>query len=319
MMDESRGDVQPEPPTVIIDTDPGIDDAFALVYGFSSSAVKVHSITTVFGNVSVEKTSRNALFLAELCGSTVDVAKGASLPLCQEQRIPKDAVHGSEGMGDLPAPSVNGSVISTPAAEHLAHACAANPGKITIVTIGPMTNLAEALALDPRIAENAAGVVAMAGSLRAGGNATDAAEFNAWGDPKAADIVFGVPWVSCTMIGLDVTRKIGCSREDFDAIASTGKAGVYLHDAAEYYFRFHEAHRDQDNFVFMHDPAAVIATHAPDLFTYEDVPLRVVLDGEDIGKTVVAEDSGRRPVKVATGVNADAVRKIWMDGLGVKS
>ncbi|HEY1495641.1 MAG TPA: nucleoside hydrolase, partial [Candidatus Solibacter sp.] len=194
------------PLRVILDTDPGVDDALAILLALRSPELQVEAITPVAGNVPLEFTLPNALKLVEIAGRTdVPVAGGARHPLVR-QLITASHVHGNNGLAGVEFPEPKIKPVAESAPEMIRKIVKANPGEISIVAVGPLTNVALALRDDPDLAAKIKSIVIMGGSL-SGGNVTPAAEFNLYVDPEAARIVFdaGVP---LTMVGLDVTRKV---------------------------------------------------------------------------------------------------------------
>src|SRR3977135_4319416 len=196
---------------VIIDTDPGVDDALALLLAMRSPELKIDGITAVAGNVPLELTLPNAMRMVEIAGRTdIPVAAGARVPLVR-RLVTATYAHGENGLGGAVFPETILSPITLPAAEFIRQTVRNHPGEVTLLTIGPLTNVATALNADPDLASLVQGLVMMGGSL-SGGNITPAAEFNIYVDPEAARIVFqsGIP---VTMIGLDVTRKTSLTDE----------------------------------------------------------------------------------------------------------
>ncbi|MES2255283.1 MAG: nucleoside hydrolase [Pseudomonadota bacterium] len=190
---------------VIIDTDPGVDDAFALLLAMRSPELKIEGITPVAGNVPLELSLPNALRMVEIAGRTdIPVAVGAKTPL-QRRLITATYAHGENGLGGAVFPAPKIKPIADPASVFIRQIVRKYPGQVTLIMLGPQTNLATALASDPDLARMIKSVVMMGGSL-SGGNVTPSAEFNIYVDPEAARIVFqsGIP---ITMVGLDVTRK----------------------------------------------------------------------------------------------------------------
>ena len=163
---------------LIIDTDPGIDDAMAIHMAFADPRIEVVGLTTIFGNVTTRQATRNALHLSQMAHYKLDVAHGADRPLERDPHPPADFVHGPEGFGRLPAPVVDTAPDPRDAARYLCETCAAAPGEIIICAVGPLTNLAAALAHDPQIIRTAARVVVMGGSAARHGNVSDCAEAN---------------------------------------------------------------------------------------------------------------------------------------------
>ena len=204
-----RGDRGPF--RVIIDTDPGVDDALALLLAMRSPELKIEGITPVAGNVPLELGLPNALRMVEIAGRTdIPVAPGAKAPLLRRLVTAKYA-HGENGLGGAVFPEPKTKPIAEPAAEFIRRIVRKYPGEVTLIPIGPLTNIATALKLDSELAGMVKGIVLMGGSL-SGGNITPAAEFNIYVDPEAARIVFqsGVP---ITMVGLDATRKTSLTEE----------------------------------------------------------------------------------------------------------
>ena len=296
---------------LIIDTDPGIDDAMAIHLAFADQRIDVIGMTTIFGNVTTVQATRNALALAEMAHYRVPVAIGAATPRLRDAQPPADFVHGAEGFGSLPASRTASQPDSRDAARFLSESCAAHPGEVVICAVGPLTNLAAALDHDPSIAQTAKAVVVMGGSAAHHGNVTDCAEANIWNDPDAADRVFAADW-DVTMVGLDVTEKTRCGPQDFAFIAKQAPViGGFLSAASEFYFDFHEA-KLGERICFMHDPSAILAITDPHLFGFEAMPISLICDGAEIGRTI-ARGVRRRDVSVAMRVDSDAARARFME------
>ncbi|MBK8835664.1 MAG: nucleoside hydrolase [Anaerolineae bacterium] len=193
---------------IIIDTDPGVDDAMAIYLALRSPELELVGLTTIFGNSNVEATTRNTLNLLHVAGRTdIPVARGAGRPLVLPPGPTGEWVHGDDAMGNIGWTTVLDPAlkpIDIPAARFIVDTIMANPGEITLVPIGPLTNLALALQLEPRIAANVREIVMMGGSVLAPGNVSPLAEANAHNDPHAASVVFSADW-PITMAGLDVT------------------------------------------------------------------------------------------------------------------
>ncbi|PYX52062.1 MAG: pyrimidine-specific ribonucleoside hydrolase RihA [Acidobacteria bacterium] len=196
---------------VIIDTDPGVDDALALLLAMRSPELKIEAITAVAGNVPLELTLPNALRMVEIAGrDDIPVAAGAKAPLLR-RLVTATYAHGENGLGGAVFPEPKRKPVPETAAEFIRQIVRKYPGEVTLLTIGPLTNVAAALQSDAELARMVRGLVMMGGSL-SGGNITPAAEFNIYVDPEAARIVFqsGIP---ITMVGLDVTRKTSLTDE----------------------------------------------------------------------------------------------------------
>lgn len=295
---------------IIIDTDPGIDDAMAIFYAALHPDIEIIGMTSVFGNVTSDIAARNAIVLAERAQQAIPVAKGADKPLVQSPNPVSDYVHGVEGFGDMPAQATIARPVDEPAHEFICRLINENPGEITLCPIGPLTNIALALRHDPSIADKVKDVVIMGGGLDRG-NVTDHAEANIWNDPHAADAVFAAHW-PVTMVGLDVTTQVICHPPDFARIAAASPVlGGFLNEAVQYYLKFYESHYGVLGSQ-MHDPTAVIAITDPQYFTIENHALEVIVDGARIGQTIRSADPSRPKHKVPMGVDIDGVKQRFL-------
>lgn len=293
---------------LIIDTDPGIDDAMAILYAIAAPEIDLLGMTTVFGNVTTPKATRNALYLLEQAGIEIPVAEGLHRPRIGPPFPPTSAVHGAEGFGTLAVPTPQRRALVETAPEYLVRMARAHQGELLLCPIGPLTNIAAAMELDPSFCSNLKGMVVMGGSLRAGGNITPAAEANFYHDPHAADFVLR-HGCNMTLVGLDVTNRVICPRSFFARLASESpKMGGLLHDMAEFYIDFYET---VGKFAGcgMHDPSALVACIAPELFTTEPHALRVTLSGDRSGEMIAVANSTAQPVNVCTDVQAEAVKQ----------
>ena len=293
---------------LIIDTDPGIDDAMAILYAIAAPEIDLLGLTTVFGNVTTPKATRNALYLLEQAGIEIPVAEGLHRPRIGPPFPPTSAVHGAEGFGTLAVPTPQRRALVETAPEYLVRMVRAHQGELLLCPIGPLTNIAAAMELDPSFCSNLKGMVVMGGSLRAGGNITPAAEANFYHDPDAADFVLR-HGCNMTLVGLDVTNRVICPRSFFARLASESpKMGGLLHDMAEFYIDFYET---VGKFAGcgMHDPSALVACIAPELFTTEPHALRVTLSGDRSGEMIAVANSTAQAVNVCTDVQAEAVKQ----------
>ena len=302
---------------LIIDTDPGVDDAMAIFYAAAANDIELLGLTTIFGNVTSSMATRNALRLLEAAGlDDVPVAEGAAKPLELPPFPPSLNVHGDEGFGDIPAADPKGQAIAEDAADFLIRMAREHKGELVVCPIGPLTNIAIAMQRDPEFVANVKKIVIMGGSLEEGGNITPHAEANIYHDPHAADIVVQAG-SKVTLVGLDVTHRILCTPEDFaDMAAASPELGGMLQDMSHFYIKFYREIAGL-NGCSMHDPAAVIAATNPELFETRDVPMIVSCEGETSGATLAAPDSGRAPVKVCMAVQSDAVKTQFMKRLGL--
>ncbi|MEM6547552.1 MAG: nucleoside hydrolase [Pseudomonadota bacterium] len=300
-----------EPIPIILDTDPGIDDAMAIFFAAADQRIDLLGLTTVFGNVPVWMATRNALVLAEAVGG-IPVAEGAGAPITQALRQDARHVHGPHGLGDVVPPQPSGGPDPRGATAFLAETLAARPGEVTIIAVGPLTNLAAALAHDPAIAEHAAKVVVMGGAVRQGGNVTPHAEANFYQDPHAAEAVLNAPW-PVDVIGLDITQGVLLSPAELAPMAQTSpRCGRFLCDVAAYYFRFHKEKRGLDG-CYLHDPTAVIRATDPALFEMVAAPIAITLDGEAAGRS---REGGTGPAqRFAVGVDIAGVKARFLGAL----
>lgn len=271
---------------IIIDTDPGVDDSMAIYFAMCSPELELIGLTTIFGNVHTSLATTNALRLLEIAGRPdIPVAKGADNPLSRPYKGPVPYVHGDDGQGNLHLPPPTHSAVEMTAAEFIIERVMAQPGEITLIPVGPLTNIALALRLEPRIAENVHEVVIMGGNAFCHGNASPAAEANILNDAEAADVVFGAPW-QVTMVGLDVTHKVHMSRAH---LAEYGRIdnpmAQHIHKIVPHYVNFFESRYHTDG-IFVHDSSAVAYVIDPSLFTCVQAPVRVDTDsGISRGKT----------------------------------
>ncbi|WP_417309865.1 nucleoside hydrolase [Devosia sp.] len=303
---------------VIFDTDPGIDDAMALLAIVRHSGIALRGVTTVFGNGAIDTVTHNALYLKELFGFDAPVAKGAGKPLVGEADPPPVFVHGDNALGDIAIPEVSATVDPRSAHQLIIDLVRAEPGEITLIAVGRMTNLALALQQDPEIASLVKEVVVMGGAYgRNGhsGNVTPVAEANIWGDASAADIVFGASW-PLTIVGLDVTEETVMTAADVDGLAAEGGAdGEFVRDVSAHYQKFYNARLGFDGF-FVHDWSAVAYALQPDLYTVERGQLGVITAGEAIGQTIIGDTrQGRAEQQICVAVDGPAVTQMYRDAV----
>ena len=320
------------PRKLIIDTDPGIDDAMAIYVALASPELDVVGLTTVFGNVEVDLATTNALRLLEIAGrADVPVAEGAAGPIASDFHGPIPHVHGADGQGDTDLPPPVAKACDRSAVELLIEASSPRRGadeisdeqKLTILALGPLTNLALALEQDPGLAERVEEVVIMGGNALVPGNATPAAEANIWNDPEAADFVFGC-FPRLAMVGLDVTQKVVMSGEQ---IATLGRAqstaARHLEAVVRKYLAFFRDNHGRDG-IMIHDPAAVAYLIDRSLFTIESWPIRVEVEGLSRGKTwpslgnvdrIPKPWQGRPRIDVCVGVEAGRVNELVLGRL----
>ena len=275
------------PTRIILDTDPGADDALAIMLMLASPEIKLEAITTVHGNVNIEKTTRNALALLEFLNAKhIPLAKGCSLPLVKPPHQAKgEAVHGSNGMGrtNLPEPSLK--PIKAHAVDYLIERFLAEPKELTLFAVGPLTNVALAIRQEPRFAKALKELVIMGGAIRSGGNMTPLAEFNIYEDPHAAHIVFnsGIP---ITLIPLDATYKCLLTSADVERLNKVvSPISKFVRDVTADYMEFYLKYEGFAGCA-LHDPLTVAAVIAPELLHIENHYVNVdISGGVSTGKT----------------------------------
>jgi len=287
---------------IILDCDPGHDDAIALLLALASPELELLGVTTVHGNQTLEKTTANALRVLELAArGDVPVAAGADRPLARTLTVAAH-VHGESGLDGPTLPQPLHRAIAQPAVDFVIEQLVSSPHPVTLVATGPLTNVA--LVLEATGAENLERIVLMGGSI-AEGNMTPAAEFNIWADPEAADRVFH-SGVDVTMIGLDVTHRALLTTAMSDELRGRGRVGAFVADLVEYFKRYHEATYGWDG-APIHDAVAVAHVIRPELVETRHRNVEVELESELCrGRTVV--DLWRRterPPNAHVGVDID--------------
>lgn len=278
---------------VIFDTDPGVDDAMALLILHRHPEIDLLGVTTVFGNVGVDLTTRNARFLHEQWGISAPIAQGAGNTLSPSRHDDRasTAVHGTDGLGNIGVPeTVDWPLDPRPAYQFIIDTVREHPGEVTIVAVGRMTNLALAIKADPDLAGLVREIVVMGGAFDVNGNVTPAAEANIYGDPEAADLLFITP-CKVTIVGLDVTMKTTITAEDMAGLVEAGDPSIkLLSDISAHYIDFYK-NRVGLSGMAVHDSTACVYVVRPDLFTVRSGPVRVVCGGIADGQTIQAPDS----------------------------
>jgi inosine-uridine nucleoside N-ribohydrolase len=291
------------PTPVILDCDPGHDDAIALLLALASPEVELLGVTTTYGNQTLEKTTANALRVLELVGrGDVPVSAGADRPLTRELAVAAH-VHGESGLDGPVLPAPTGSASAEEAVAFIAARVAAATSPVTLVPTGPLTNVARYL--DVHGGEGIARIVLMGGSI-AEGNITPAAEFNVWCDPEAAQQVFQSA-LDVTMIGLDVTHKAILGAPVAERLRASGRVGAFAAELNEFFTRYHRKTYGWDG-APIHDAVAVAHVIRPDLVETRHRNVEIELDSElNRGRTVV--DLWRRtdrPPNAHVGVDLDS-------------
>jgi purine nucleosidase len=267
------------PKRIIIDTDPGVDDALTFLLALASPEIQLEALTTVQGNVTIEKATRNALSVLELANAShIPVVQGCSLPLLKTPHKSGEAVHGASGIGKSILPEPKTKPLGGHAIDYLIRRVLAEPNELSIFPIGPLTNIALAIRKEPRFAKAVKELVIMGGAIRSGGNVTPLAEFNIHEDPHAAHIVFhsGIP---ITLIPLDVTYKCLLTSRDVERLNKINSPiARFVHDATATYMEFYSNYEGFGGCA-MHDPLTLATIIAPELLTFEEHYVDVDISG----------------------------------------
>ncbi len=266
------------PKRIIIDTDPGIDDSLAILLALASPEVTLEGLTVVHGNCSAEQGTRNALSVLELANAgQIPVAKGCDLPLVQPSLLAPET-HGNTGLGYANLPEPRTKSLVQHGCDFLIEKILSNPGEITLVAIGPLTNVALAIRKEPRIVQAVRELMIMGGAIRHEGNVTPLAEFNTYVDPHAAHIVYhsGMP---ITLTPLDVTYQCILLAEDVARLQRI-KSPIppFVADATRFYMEFHDKYQGIQGCI-INDPLTLALTFAPNLCDYEEYYVDVDISG----------------------------------------
>jgi inosine-uridine nucleoside N-ribohydrolase len=301
---------------ILLDCDPGHDDAIALLLALASPEVDLVGVTTVHGNQTLEKTTLNALKLLEFVGRTdVPVAVGADRPLRREPFV-AEYVHGESGMDGPALPQPTTAPVDGHAVDFIARTVLESAEPVTLVPTGPLTNIGLFLSLHPDAAARVERIVLMGGAIGEG-NVTPAAEFNIWVDPEAADRVFS-SGLDVTMVGLDVTHRAIFGPEPTGRLKAAGRVGAMVAELLEFYGRFHRETYGWDGSP-IHDAVAMAHAFRPGIL--ETVRTGVRVDcGEELGRGRTNVDLrgrvGWEPnAHVAVEIDADAFIELLVERL----
>ena len=298
--------------SILLDCDPGHDDAIALLLALASPELELLGVTTVAGNQTLDKTTANAIRLLEFAGRTeIPVAAGADRPLVREQYV-ASYVHGETGLDGPDLPQAQSEPLDRHAVDFLADKIRETGGAVTLVPTGPLTNVALLLALHPDARPER--IVLMGGAI-AEGNVTPAAEFNIWADPEAAARVFA-SGIDLTMVGLDVTHKALFTEAHVGRLA--GRVGRMVAELLEFYGHFHKEVYGFDGSP-IHDAVAVAYVIRNDLVKTEHLNTEIDVESELCrGRTVVDvwRRSGREPNShVGVDIDADGFLELLIERL----
>lgn len=297
----------------IIDVDTGVDDAAAIALAVHLPQIDLLGVTTVAGNVDVEKTTENSLcVLATLGCSSVPVHRGMSRPL---SRTYNDAslYHGESGIGDAVLPPSPVSVQPQSGPEFIVQSLRRHPGEVTLVCVAPLTNIAVALALEPDLPKLVKNVVIMGGAFLSAGNTTRYAEYNIWADPEAAAIVANST-LPITYVGLDVTHKVPFLKEMWASLSNRPDEPAKLIYSL---FRHTFVHRGRAGFP-LHDPLAVGVAAFPELVTTEQWGVTVEVGNSDqVGRTCIVKQVDVPVHQVAIAVRTAEFIQLFRDTLSL--
>lgn len=294
----------------MVDTDPGVDDTMAILFALRSPEVSVEGLTTVFGNVGVEQSTRNALKILEIADRCdIPVAQGAAKPLLRPFRGKGSRVHGANGLGGAEFSPPKSDPLSIRAVELILSRVMETPGEITLIAIGPLTNLALAVSVEPRLAESVREVIIMGGAATVPGNASPMAEANIYNDPEAAKIVFHAGW-PLTMVGLDVTTKTTMTPHYLAKIKAAGTPITdFISAIIPFYLNYYRTQWNLDR-INVHDPSAMAYAIDPSLFQTEKVYVDVEIgERRSSGQTMAdLSDIWNEPANINLCLDVDSPR-----------
>lgn len=301
---------------IIFDTDPGIDDSLAILLALASPELVIDGIVTVHGNVSTEQTTENALAILELArAGHIPVYKGCDLPLVKDSLLSPET-HGDKGLGYAQLPSPQSKPQLKHGSDFLIDSIMSQPGEITLIAIGPLTNVALAIRKEPRIVENVREVFVMGGALQHAGNTTALAEFNTYVDPHASHVVFhsGMP---ITLTPMDVTYQCIFTKDDLNRLLKIDSPITkYIADSTRFYMEFHDEYQKIDGCV-INDPLTLALTFTPEICDYRELVVDVdISTGVGLGNTFADfYNYEKKPanMKVAMGVRPRMFMELFLE------
>jgi purine nucleosidase len=299
------------PRKIIIDTDPGIDDTMLIMGALHSPELEILGLTTVFGNAEVDVCAQNGLRLVELEGHQhIPVTQGCAKALFIPTAEVGTYVHGLDGMGNTNPPAPKSKLDPRHAAQFIVDTVRANPGEVTLVPVGPLSNLGLALQLEPALPSLVKEVVLMGGAAYAPGNISPVAEANIAHDPHAAALVYGAGW-KITMLGLDVTTQTTMTPDYLAAMFKHDTPAVRLiQQILPCYQAFHHQFYGMNGAIHTHDPSCLAYLLAPELYKTQSLPMFVETTGLCAGQTIPdphKQWGNLAEVNVCLEVNSQAV------------
>ncbi|WP_264737372.1 nucleoside hydrolase [Cytobacillus firmus] len=298
---------------IIFDVDTGIDDALAMSYALNSPELELLGFTTCFGNVSVAEATRNTLAVLEKVGKRIPVYPGAEQTFIRgEKEGWSKHVHGEDGLGN----TLKKDPISQPesqfAPEFIIEQVKNRPHEITIIAVGPLTNLALAIKIAPEIIPLVKEVVIMGGAVKVPGNVNAYAEANIIADPEAAEYVFS-SGLQVTLVGLDVTMQTLLPKSTLNEWRATGKETAHFFaDMTEFYIGYYESYYPGIGGCALHDPLAVGVAIDSSFVSAESMNVKVATEGEEAGRTV-GHLAGEPRIRVCTEVEAERFLKHFLN------
>jgi purine nucleosidase len=299
----------------ILDVDTGVDDAMAIALAVAAPTIDLVALTTVAGNVELEHTTRNTLRVLDFVGAShIPVYQGMSRPI-DRPLFTASHIHGSDGLGGADIPESSRSVEAISAPQFLIDAARQSPGELTFIFVGPLTNLAVAVALEPELPRLVKRLVIMGGAFRMPGNTTATAEFNIFADPMAAAQVLAAGF-DATWVGLDVTTKAVFARAQWDALetATAPNAQIVRKAGAQMFLTFNRP-------VFqLHDPLAVAVAADPTLVDAPEEAVMIETGGDYAAGQTIIQRPGREEgwaTKVAKTVDATRFGTFFTATLGL--
>lgn len=304
---------------IIIDSDPGIDDALAILLALSEEELQLEGITVVHGNCSAPQGVINALSILEIAGyADIPVYEGCNRPLVREALFAPET-HGSSGLGYASLPFPQQDPQPQHAVDFLINQLLAFPGEITVVAVGPLTNLALAVRKEPAVIHAVKEVIIMGGAIKAGGNTTPLAEFNVYADPHAAHIIFHSE-MPLQLVPLDVTYQCVLTADDVNILQEyDSPISEFIADSTRFYMEFHDSYQGVKGCV-INDPLALSLTLHEHLCEYNEYYVDVdISGGVGMGKTFADfyGMEGKQPnMEIALEVKAREFIRLFLDKMG---